>query len=141
MKKYLPILIAILVTGGIAFYGGSQYGKNQSLAAAPGTGRGNFQGRQRGAGGAGGFIGGQIISKDDKSITVQGMDGSSKIIFFSDTTKIMKAVDGTLADLAQGKQVTINGTANPDGSISAQMIQLRTGMPRPSDASRETQPQ
>lgn len=132
MKKHLPILITAIVVGGAAFYGGLQYGKNQSLATAGAgaSGRGgNFVGRQRGGNG-GNFLGGQIVSKDDKTITVQSMDGSSKIIFFSDTTKIMKAVDGTLADLAQGKQVSINGTPNPDGSITAQMIQLRTGMPR-----------
>ncbi len=133
MKKYLPMLVTAIVIGGAAFYGGLQYGKSQSLAAAGagGSGRGgNFAGRQRGGNG-GNFIGGQIVGKDDKSITVQSMDGSSKIIFFSDTTKIMKAVDGTLADLAAGKQVSINGTQNPDGSITAQSIQLRTAMPRP----------
>lgn len=126
MKKYLSFLITAIVIGGIAFYTGSQYGKNQSPAAAGTGGRGNFQGRQRGGGSGANFIGGNIISKDDKSITVQSIDGSSKIIFFSDTTKIMKAVDGTSDDLAQGKQVTINGTPNPDGSITAQTIQLRT---------------
>lgn len=140
MKKYLPVLITAIIIGGAAFYGGMQYGKNQSLAApAFSGGRGNFQGRQRS--GAGSFIGGQIVNKDDKSITVQSMDGSSKIIFFSDTTKIMKAVDGTTADLAQGKQVTINGTPNPDGSITAQMIQLRTAAPRQEqDNPQTTQP-
>lgn len=136
MKKYLPVLIIAILIGGVAFYAGAQYGKNQTAAAAAGAGgRGNFGGRQRGGGGN--FIGGQIVGKDDKSITVQSMDGSSKIIFFSDTTKIMKAVDGMLTDLAAGKQVTINGTPNPDGSITAQSIQLRTGMPR---APQDSQP-
>lgn len=130
MKKYLPILLTAIIIGGVAFYGGMQYDKNRSLATVGSTGgnRGNFGGRQRGN--SGNFIAGQIIGKDDKSITVQSLDGSSKIIFFSDATKIMKAVDGASGDLAADKQVTVNGTANPDGSINAQSIQLRTALPR-----------
>jgi hypothetical protein len=129
MKKIISLSLLITAVAGAAFYGGLRYDKSQSPASAGvgAGGRGNFQGRQRDGGGVGNFTGGPIISMDDKSVTVQTMNGGSKIVFFSGATKIMKSVDGSPADLATGKQVTITGTANPDGSMTAETIQLRTG--------------
>lgn len=148
MKKTLLItfVIAIIVAGG-AFYAGMKYG--QSKASASFT-QGDFQNlrnlspeerqqriQQMGAAGIGiqdgrsgnragaGFATGEIISKDDKSITVKLRDGGSKIIFYSDTTEVSKFVNGTSNDLEIGKTVTVNGKANQDGSITAQSIQLR----------------
>lgn len=150
MKKLLPIfIVAILVAGGGAFYGGMKYaestrqnfarqnlgGQNlqnlspeerqqrlQELSANAGTGfRG---GRARGQAG-GGFTFGEIISKDDKSITIKFRDGGSKIVFLSDSTEITKSASGSINDLEVGKNISVNGTANSDGSITAQSIQSR----------------
>ena len=93
-------------------------------AGANGRPSGNFAG-VRGARSGGGVVSGSIIKADSQSLSVQAADGSSKLIFFSGTTAIMKAATGTAADLAVGKNVTIMGTANSDGSVSAQTIQLR----------------
>ena len=145
MKKLLPIIIVAVIVGTGAFYGGMKYGQSSS-SAGPGQGAGfaNFAPRQQmGTSGngstaksggnrlAGGFIGGQIIGKDDKSITIKSTDGSSKIIFFSDTTKIMKSVEGSSGDLVTGEQVSVNGTANQDGSITSQTIQLQQAISTP----------
>lgn len=128
-KKIVWGIVGILVLVGV-FYGGVSYGKSQT-SANPSVAYG---GRTRGAGGFGGTTVGQIISKDTTSITVQlmnlGTAGSttpagSKIVFVDSNTKISKQVNGTLSDLAVGANVSVTGTPNTDGSMSAQTVQIR----------------
>jgi len=135
MKKIISIALVIVVVGllmGGAFYGGMQY-KEQGIgqerqqkfqqmgASATGAVNGKL-GNQLGSS----FITGEIISKDEKSINVKLQDGSSKIIFFSDTTEINKFITGSSSDLEVGKTITISGKENQEGSITAQSIQLRS---------------
>ncbi len=48
------------------------------------------------------FACGDVIAKDDKSITIKMRDGSSKTIFYSDTSEISKSIKGTADDLTRG---------------------------------------
>ena len=130
------ILIAV-------FYGGMVYGGNNVRASIASRGLGFGQntgsGMMRGNRTANGFTIGQIISKDATSITVQlvnggpntGTTGGSKIVFLDNNTKVTKSVDGTLSDLAIGTTVSITGTPNTDGSVSAQSVQIRPNIPTP----------
>ena len=134
MNKSIVIIIAVtLIVGAGAFYGGMKYAGNKATASRPQkapqfsgkAGAGFSGGTGAGQRGGGGFTAGEIITKDDKSVIVKLQDGGSKIVFLSDSTKITKSTDGALSDLEVGKNVSVNGTANSDGSITAQTIQLR----------------
>jgi hypothetical protein len=127
MKKAILIIVAIaIVVGGLSFYGGMKYQESKIPKGVAGR---NFQntGGLNGSTGqrSSNFSNGEIVSKDDKSVTIKLGDRGSKIIFYSDTTEISKFVAGTANDLEIGKSVTINGTTNQDGSLTAQSIQIR----------------
>ncbi len=130
MKKNKTIMFAIgtAIAVLLGFWGGVQYGKTSATNTLQNGGfqRGVFgaQGRRSGISNAN-FIMGEITNKDDKSITVKSRDGSSRFIFFSGTTQISKSTNGTPDDLQVGKEINANGTLNSDGSMSAQMIQIR----------------
>ena len=152
VNKLIAIVIATaVVVGGGSFWGGMKYAESKSprgqfsradlqnlspedrqqrlqeLGANAGAGfRGGAGGGQRGGGG---FTAGEIIAKDDKSVTVKLQDGGSKIVFLSDSTKITKSAAGALSDLEIGKNISINGRANSDGSATAHSIQLRPKTP------------
>ena len=116
---------AIIVAGG-AFYGGIVFAKSQTPRSFAGANLQNFKNRQGGGGNGINMTSGSIISKDDKSITLQlPNNGGSKIIFYSQSTQIGKFTSGTSDDLTSGINVSIVGTANSDGSVTAQNIQIR----------------
>ena len=131
-----------LVIIATSFYAGMKYGQSSGTATTSQTQINSVQGGAAGAGvrqgrmgasrNGGGFVSGQIVSKDSTSMVLSLRDGSgSKNIFFSTSTQVMKTVAGSLGDLAVGEEVSINGTANPDGSVVAQSIQLRPGVKAP----------
>ena len=110
MKNKLPVIVITLIAvAGGSFFGGMKYAESKSargrLSQADfqglqdlspeerqqrlqqfGTSVGGFRGGANGGRGGqgGGFTAGEIILKDDKSVTVKLRDGSgSKIIFVS----------------------------------------------------------
>ena len=94
------------------------------LVRRPRAGTGGTGGT--GANGGGGFVSGSIIAEDSNSITVKLADGSTKIVLYSGSTTINVSQTGTASDLAVGKDVTVTGTANSDGSVTATRIQMGT---------------
>ncbi len=128
--KIIGAVIGIISIAGGAFYGGTVYAKAQNLQR--GGMAGQFQrtgaGGARGPGGmAGGFTAGEILSKDATSLTIKMQDGSTKIVLFSGSTMITKSASGTPQDLTTGERVTVMGSANSDGSLTAQNILLGGG--------------
>src|SRR6266702_3027822 len=109
-KNHIISMVAlVIVVAAASFYGGMRYGSSKNVSAQlaqGGRNGGGFGGGansgQRGSGqgggmrggangGAGDFAGGQIVSKDDTSITIKTRNGSSQIVFFSPSTSIDKS--------------------------------------------------
>ncbi len=134
------VILTLLVAGAGGFYGGMKYQQTKAPqtigfmangAAVGGRMFRTFNG-EAGAGGAGvraNFATGQILSSDGKIVTVKTQDGGSKIVFLTDATQIQKMDKATTSDLANEKYVTITGTSNSDGSLTAATIQLRDTPP------------
>ena len=137
-----PVLIVALVVGGGAFYGGMKYAQAHPVtgsgmmeggrafrtgAGGPGAGgAGNQFGQGRGMGGAAsGFVMGEVVSRDATSLTLKIRDGGSKIVLYSTSTRIGKMTEGAMSDLTPGTEVTVMGTNNQDGSVTASQLQIR----------------
>ena len=154
MQKFLLTIIAVaIIVGGGSFYGGMKYAESKNSRSrflqenfqnlqslSPEERQQRFQqmaghmetgvrGERMGGAARASFIDGEILSKDDKSVTIKLRDGGSKIIFYSETTEVSKSVQGTTGDLAIGRQVSISGKPNSDGRITAQSIQIRPALP------------
>lgn len=131
-KIIIAAILTAVIVGTGSFFGGMQYGKSTRLS----FNRQNFNGqmganiagvignRAGGARAGANFTAGEIIAKDNQSITVKLRDGSSKIIFLSAKTEITKSATGTADDLVIGKTISASGATNTDGSVTADKIQL-----------------
>jgi hypothetical protein len=87
----------------------------------------NVQRPQNGQGsqaGFGGMVIGEIISQDENSITVKIQDGSTKIVILGDSTTYSKTQNTGKTELSIGSQVRVFGSANSDGSVTAQNVQI-----------------
>lgn len=136
-QTIIGVLVVVAVVGVGAFYGGMTYANSQSPAQGNRqfTAQFNGNGGMRGNRGAGNLTAGEILSKDASSITIKMPDGSTRIALVSTSTRVTKSTDGSLGDLSTGTNVVVIGSANADGSLTAQSIQIR-----PADASSSRHP-
>ena len=128
MAKYkVHIIWAVIAV--IALVGGIFYGKGSATSTASSArglyARSTRSGLGRAAGG--GFVSGQIISVDANSMTVSLANGNSQVVFYSSSTQVMKPTIVSASTLAAGTRVMIGGTANSDGSLTAQSVQVQPG--------------
>ncbi|MFA6254389.1 MAG: hypothetical protein WC640_04060 [Candidatus Paceibacterota bacterium] len=134
MKSTTKIIIGALVIVAIAFYGGLKYGQSKSVGTTGSQstlgGAAQFPGGlARRGGNGGGAVRGDIVKKDNQSIVISLPSGGSQIIWYSTSTEVQKTVIGSSADLNIGQTVAVSGSANSDGSLSANSIQLRSSLP------------
>lgn len=141
------MIVLVVVFTAVGFYGGMKYQQNK-----PQSFIGQFNNRQ---GGLRNYqlrnstgtmrntginredfrpVAGEIISADDKSITVKLQDESSKIVLINYKTQINKAEIVNKSELKVGEKVSVFGSENSDGSVTAQNVQLnpiQMGQQRP----------
>ncbi|OGG03552.1 hypothetical protein A2W14_03135 [Candidatus Gottesmanbacteria bacterium RBG_16_37_8] len=134
MKTIYVVIISIVI-GALGFFSGMNYSQrsrtnfrqNLSGQFQGGNGNGQFTGRRQFNGRP---VTGEIVSLDDKSITVKMPDGQSKIVILSDNTEINQASAASKTDLKEGSKVAVFATDNTDGSVTAQNIQLNPQLGR-----------
>lgn len=138
-KLILTAAAAVVIAGSGGFYGGTLYGKHTSSNQPKFNGlSGNMRfdaggGQRFGLNGQGGrqtgtnFIAGEVLSKDDSSITVKLRDGGSRIVFLSESTAVLKSTQGSKDDITVGANVMVTGTTGSDGNLTAQSVSLGNG--------------
>ncbi len=150
MKRIVIGLVAVLVVLAVAagaFFGGTQYEKNnlmknpQALFKEMAGGQGaNGQFRRfggtpgagggpttiRGDGTGGGSIG-TIQSIDGNKLVISTQNGNITVVT-SDTTLIQKFDAVAVDKLEVGEQVTVSGSNNDDGTIAARSIRSMSGL-------------
>lgn len=138
-KTLIPVIGAIIIFAG-GFGTGMYYQKKHTTTATvgqfnesnrptmpDGTSGGTPPTGQNGSrtgGPGGGMTSGEIISKTDTSLTIKTSDGSTKTIYYSDSTTVSKNETGALSDLTVGTNISVNGTTNTDKSVTSKMIMI-----------------
>jgi len=139
-NKTVQIVAGAVIILIISFYAGNKYGQRSALANRNVAAVSSFgQGGNRALNGAGGIrsgqmmnstpFSGQVISKESTGITIELAGGGSKIIFISSSTPIAKITNGSISDIAVDSSVTVSGSQNSDGTVTARTVQIRSGLP------------
>jgi len=134
----VPVIVGVVAVSG-GFMGGmkfQEYQYSKTMRRGFLTGARNQIGNQQANGirmqNAGGApqsnnfrpISGEVLKKDDTSITVKTMDGSSKIVLLAESTVISESKTSSVQNIEVGTKVAVFGSTNTDGSITAQNVQL-----------------
>ena len=133
MNKKITIALAGILIFGIGFYGGTLYSASNK-PTNPSRGQfsqnGNQPGGNKGARqfGSNSLIG-EVISKNDTSLTLKLRDGGSRIVFVTKDTPVSKNVSASSSDISQNDSISVSGTPNSDGSVNAQFIQIKPFTP------------
>ena len=142
-NQIISITVLVLLVSFTSFFAGTKYQQKKTISnfsqqvsnrEGQNIGRGNGQGMGREnnvdttktRGQMPGFRQtiGEIISADDKSITVKLTDGSSKIILISDSTTVNQSSPAAKSDLKVGIKVAVMGDSNTDGSVTSRNIEI-----------------
>jgi hypothetical protein len=128
--KYVAALVIAVVGFGAGFGASTVLSSNNSGGANDRGGQFPFgpgaSGRPGGAGG-GGFgrgASGTVGSVSADQMTITTAAGGSRIVLLTPSTTVTEVSSATkaLADLASGQTVTIIGSTNPDGSVTATSV-------------------
>lgn len=107
-------VLAAVIFGAGGFFAGRQFQQKPIVPMR------RFNNNQNGNGAV---VRGEILNMGDHNLTVKLPDGSSKLVLISGSTAILETVTASQSALQTGKQVTVLGNNNPDGSVTATNVQ------------------
>jgi len=131
-RGLLPIVGAVVLAL-VAFVGGFAVANataTKATVAAGGNGGDvggqgfpNASGRPRN-GGFGGGASGKVGSVSSDQMTITTTAGGSRIVLLTPTTTVTEVTSApkTASDITTGKNVTVIGSTNPDGSVTATQV-------------------
>ncbi len=140
-KRPLVPIVAAIALAVVGFVGGFAVA-NATATKAPasagvnggdfnGQGFPNASGRPRNGGfggganaGFGGGASGTVGSVSSDQMTISTAAGGSRIVLLTPSTNVTEVTSApkTTADIASGNTVTVIGTSNPDGSVTATQV-------------------
>ncbi|MGB9848189.1 MAG: hypothetical protein ACPLKV_03245 [Minisyncoccia bacterium] len=131
-NKNLIFVIILIVAVIISFYGGMKYQQNKSVTINQTANARNFNrfGVNGNATNSLNFLRqqiiiGEIIAKDDQTLTIKLPNGGSQIVVYSNVTKVEKNEPAKLSDLKVGQNVMISTQSVDQKTLSATSIQIR----------------
>lgn len=121
-RRPLVMVAAALILALFAFGGGFAVANATSAKPAART----FAGANGQAGGGGGGASGTVAAVSSTQMTVTTQAGGSKLVLLSPTTTVTQVMStpAAISAIASGNQVTVIGTTNPDGSVTATQVVL-----------------
>lgn len=127
-RLVLPIIGGLLLAV-VGFGAGIAFANATSSPAQAGD-RNGFAGNfgpnasARPRGGFGGGAAGTIASVSSDQLTLTTATGASRLVLLTPSTTVSQvtATTGSISSLSAGQTVTIVGSANPDGSVTATRV-------------------
>ena len=122
-----PLVLGAAVLLVLLAFGGGFAVAKATTAKPVGRSFGTAAGQTGGAASAGGGgASGTVASVSATQMTLTTTSGGSKLVLLSPTTTVTQVTSSTVAlsSIANGNQVTVIGTANPDGSVTATQVVL-----------------
>jgi len=142
-KAWITVVVVAVVVGGAAFWGGMTYAASKTTASTASrfaAGTAGFAGRTGAAGfsgAAGGGTVGTVVQVGSGSFTVQLPTSTSttattgtKIVLVDSATEIDELEAVPVSNLQVGQSVTVAGTSNSDGSVTASSVMIRPATTR-----------
>jgi hypothetical protein len=97
--------------------------RNAASASGAATG-GSGTGGSRGGGAFGNRTGGTVKLVDGNNVYITDVNGNTVKIATNAGTQMSKSVAATIKDVAPGATITVTGTQNADGSITATSLSI-----------------
>jgi len=128
--RFITPALTLVAVLGVGIFGGVLIGQNTASATSAGSpalGQGRPDGVTGGAtgdapAGMGGFTSGTVTGIDGDTVTLELSDGSTVTITTTDETTVTATQDSSVAELAEGDELTVVGEADDDGNVAATSI-------------------